>query len=219
MSSVRRRDDPRVVLGDQFRAVRLQLNANQSIHVLATPLAAATAKVAKDLSIKSRSLLLSPIAVASVCASPFGSVAASSPPPLPWPIQAGSFGAFSPMTRSRAIENLPSSLHLATAPYIPPVTSDVVIDLSHWQAPVDFARAKSAGIAAVILKATQGSHWIDATFAQRLGRQRPPPGCSSGPIIFSIIPRRSSKSRTSCRWRKAVPCSRSMPSRTISAAL
>ena len=56
---------------------------------------------------------------------------------------------------------------LLSAPYIPPITSDVVIDLSHWQAPVDFARAKSAGIAAVILKATQGSDWIDVAFAQR----------------------------------------------------
>ena len=28
-----RRDDPRAVLGDRFLAVRLQLNANQSIHV------------------------------------------------------------------------------------------------------------------------------------------------------------------------------------------
>ncbi|MBV9199141.1 MAG: glycoside hydrolase family 25 protein [Alphaproteobacteria bacterium] len=54
-----------------------------------------------------------------------------------------------------------------SSPYNPPVTSDVVIDLSHWQAPVDFARAKSAGIAAVILKATQGSDWIDVAFAQR----------------------------------------------------
>jgi lysozyme len=60
------------------------------------------------------------------------------------------------------------SLQLGAAPYFPPVTSDVVIDLSHWQAPVDFARAKAAGIAAVLLKATQGLHWIDTTFAQRL---------------------------------------------------
>ena len=58
-------------------------------------------------------------------------------------------------------------LPLGSAPYIPPITSDVVVDLSHWQAPVDFARAKSAGIAAVILKATQGSDWIDRAFAQR----------------------------------------------------
>ena len=56
---------------------------------------------------------------------------------------------------------------LFTTPYIPPITSDVVVDLSHWQAPVDFARARAAGIAAVILKATQGSNWIDVAFAQR----------------------------------------------------
>jgi lysozyme len=53
-------------------------------------------------------------------------------------------------------------------PYLPPVTSDIVIDLSHWQEPVDFTRAKSAGIAAVLLKATQGSDWIDVVFAQRV---------------------------------------------------
>jgi lysozyme len=56
---------------------------------------------------------------------------------------------------------------LVPLPSNPPTTSDVVIDLSHWQMPVDFARAKSAGIAAVILKATQGSNWIDATFSER----------------------------------------------------
>lgn len=54
-----------------------------------------------------------------------------------------------------------------TLPYTPPTTSDVVIDLSHWQAPVDFAQAKAAGIVAVILKATQGSNWVDVTFASR----------------------------------------------------
>ena len=56
---------------------------------------------------------------------------------------------------------------LGTAPYWPPVTSDVVVDLSHWQAPIDFVKAKAAGIVAVILKATQGSQWIDATFSER----------------------------------------------------
>ena len=44
-----------------------------------------------------------------------------------------------------------------TAPYWLPVTSDVVVDLSHWRAPIDFVKAKAAGIVAVILKATQGS--------------------------------------------------------------
>jgi lysozyme len=60
-----------------------------------------------------------------------------------------------------------SQLNFGAAPYLPAVTSDVVIDLSHWQAPVDFSKAKEAGIVAVILKATQGSKWIDATFTQR----------------------------------------------------
>jgi lysozyme len=60
-----------------------------------------------------------------------------------------------------------SSLQLGAAPYVPGITSDVVVDLSHWQAPVDFAQAKSAGIVAVILKATQGSNWIDVTFKVR----------------------------------------------------
>jgi lysozyme len=65
---------------------------------------------------------------------------------------------------SRQIRSLSS---LGAAPYWPPVTSDVVVDLSHWQAPIDFAKAKAAGIVAVILKATQGSQWIDATFSER----------------------------------------------------
>ena len=62
------------------------------------------------------------------------------------------------MTTPHLEDRLPSASVLVAAPYIPPVTSDVVVDLSHWQAPVDFVSAKSAGIAAVILKATQGSH-------------------------------------------------------------
>jgi len=60
-----------------------------------------------------------------------------------------------------------SPLQSGPQPYLPPLTADVVIDLSHWQTPVDFAQAKAAGIAAVILKATQGSDWIDVTFAPR----------------------------------------------------
>jgi Glycosyl hydrolases family 25 len=70
------------------------------------------------------------------------------------------------MTTLHLTNRLPSASNL-TAPYIPPIASDVVIDLSHWQSSVDFVSAKSAGIAAVILKATQGSRWIDATFAMR----------------------------------------------------
>jgi lysozyme len=72
------------------------------------------------------------------------------------------------MTSGRFAGDLAPSLQLASAPYFPPVMSDVVIDLSHWQSPVDFVKAKSSGIAAVILKATQGAKWVDATFAERL---------------------------------------------------
>lgn len=71
------------------------------------------------------------------------------------------------MSALRLLGDRSAFFDLAPAPYLPPTTSDVVIDLSHWQAPVDFSRVKSAGIAAVILKATQGAHWIDLTFAER----------------------------------------------------
>jgi lysozyme len=45
--------------------------------------------------------------------------------------------------------------------------SDIAIDLSHWEAPVDFAQVKASGISAVILKATQGTGFVDPTFASR----------------------------------------------------
>jgi lysozyme len=54
-----------------------------------------------------------------------------------------------------------------TIPYLPQTMSDVVIDLSHWEAPVDFAQVKASGIVAVILKATQGTGFVDPTFASR----------------------------------------------------
>jgi len=44
---------------------------------------------------------------------------------------------------------------------------DAVVDLSHWQAKVDFVAMKAGGVAAVILKATQGVSWVDKTFVQR----------------------------------------------------
>jgi len=53
------------------------------------------------------------------------------------------------------------------AAYLPPVMSDVVIDESHWQATPNFALVRAAGIAAVIFKATQGSDYVDPTFAAR----------------------------------------------------
>jgi lysozyme len=65
-----------------------------------------------------------------------------------------------------------SDMVAAPAPSLPPITSDVVIDLSHWQTSVNFVSAKAAGITAVILKATQGSRWIDKTFAMRYAAAR-----------------------------------------------
>jgi len=59
------------------------------------------------------------------------------------------------------------------APLIPPVMSDVVIDLYHGdKLSVDFSVVKAAGIAAVILKATQGSGFVDPTFAPRVADAR-----------------------------------------------
>lgn len=51
--------------------------------------------------------------------------------------------------------------------YLPPVTADAVIDISHHQRDADFAAAKAAGIAAVILKASQGVSWVDPVFVER----------------------------------------------------
>jgi len=71
------------------------------------------------------------------------------------------------MTSSSFARDFIPLSELGLQAYIPPETSDVVVDLSHWQAPVDFAQAKAAGITAVILKATQGTNWVDVTFASR----------------------------------------------------
>jgi lysozyme len=59
------------------------------------------------------------------------------------------------------------------APYIPSVMSDVVIDLYHGdKVSVDFSVIKSAGVAAVVLKATQGTGFVDPTFAPRRAQAR-----------------------------------------------
>ncbi len=44
---------------------------------------------------------------------------------------------------------------------------NVVVDLSHHNASVDFVRAGSAGILGVIHKATQGTHFTDARYTER----------------------------------------------------
>ncbi len=56
---------------------------------------------------------------------------------------------------------------MAAIPFLPPSAADVVIDLSHWQANVDFPALRQAGIIATILKATEGTGSVDPTFATR----------------------------------------------------
>jgi lysozyme len=58
-------------------------------------------------------------------------------------------------------------------PFLPPVTSDVVFDISHYEnVSQDFVAAAQAGIAAVILKATQGTGFVDPTFLPRIAEAR-----------------------------------------------
>ena len=58
-------------------------------------------------------------------------------------------------------------------PYLPPVMSDVVFDISHYEnVSQDFVTTANAGIAAVILKATQGTGFIDRTFLSRVAEAR-----------------------------------------------
>lgn len=58
-------------------------------------------------------------------------------------------------------------------PYLPPVMSDAVIDISHYNnVSQDFVTTAKAGIVAVILKATQGTSFIDPTFLPRVGEAR-----------------------------------------------
>ncbi|HEV2303317.1 MAG TPA: glycoside hydrolase family 25 protein [Stellaceae bacterium] len=57
-------------------------------------------------------------------------------------------------------------------PFLPAVMADVVIDVSHWQAQVDFARLREAGIAAAILKASEGRGAVDPLYAERAAAAR-----------------------------------------------
>ena len=43
--------------------------------------------------------------------------------------------------------------------------TDNIIDVSHWEAPIDFAKVAGSGIVAVIAKATQGAAEIDQAYA------------------------------------------------------
>jgi lysozyme len=53
------------------------------------------------------------------------------------------------------------------APYLPPVMSDVVIDLYHGDAVQNFAAAKASGVEGVILKVDQGVSFNDTAFVSR----------------------------------------------------
>jgi lysozyme len=61
----------------------------------------------------------------------------------------------------------------SSAPYLPRVMSDVVFDISHYEnVSQDFVNTAKAGIIAVILKATQGTGFVDPTFLERVGEAR-----------------------------------------------
>lgn len=45
---------------------------------------------------------------------------------------------------------------------------DCVIDVSHFNGVVDYAKVKASGVCAVIVKATQGANWIDPMFHSNL---------------------------------------------------
>ncbi len=58
-------------------------------------------------------------------------------------------------------------------PYLPAVTSDVVIDISHFEnVSQDFSLTAASGIVAVILKSTQGTRFVDPTFLERVAEAR-----------------------------------------------
>jgi lysozyme len=62
---------------------------------------------------------------------------------------------------------------MSILPYLPAVTSDVVLDLSHYDTvSQDFVATAAAGVEAVILKATQGTGFIDPTFIERVTEAR-----------------------------------------------
>ncbi len=54
---------------------------------------------------------------------------------------------------------------MAATLYLPPVVFDGVLDISHYQPSVDFPAVKTAGIAAVFIKATEGVGYTDASWS------------------------------------------------------
>jgi lysozyme len=62
---------------------------------------------------------------------------------------------------------------VSTTPYFPLITSDFVIDISHYDnVSQDFVTVAKAGIVAVILKATQGTGFVDPTFLPRVAEAK-----------------------------------------------
>ena len=51
--------------------------------------------------------------------------------------------------------------------------TDNVIDISHWEDPVDFAKVSGAGISAIIAKASQGAAGVDATYTKNKAKAAP----------------------------------------------
>lgn len=63
--------------------------------------------------------------------------------------------------------------NMGQAPYLPEVMADVILDLSHYDnVSQDFIAVAKAGIVAVILKATQGTGFVDPTFLPRVAEAR-----------------------------------------------
>ena len=46
------------------------------------------------------------------------------------------------------------------------IGSNLIVDLSHHNGDVEFPRAKAAGVVGVIHKATQGTKFVDPTYAK-----------------------------------------------------
>jgi len=47
------------------------------------------------------------------------------------------------------------------------MSDPIIVDISHWQPTPDWAKLKAAGVKGVILKATQGTTYVDPTFRSR----------------------------------------------------
>jgi GH25 family lysozyme M1 (1,4-beta-N-acetylmuramidase) len=60
-----------------------------------------------------------------------------------------------------------------------------IIDVSHWEGEIDFARVAAAGIVAVIAKATQGSTGVDAKYA---AYQKAASGLISSGVRITLAP-------------------------------